>query len=416
MSKRLLYGLPALLMAWLMPIVSIVADDSSAERPLAIYGRRVLPVSGAPIDNGVVLIVDGRIAAIGPRDSVAIPEGCETLEGDVVTPGLVDVHSVVGLAGILNQDEDQDQLDATAAMQPQLRAIDAYNASDELIEWLRELGVTTLHTGHAPGQLCSGQTMIVRTVGTTVDEAIRVPARAISVTLAESAIGAGGSAPGTRGKAMALLRARLIAARERIERRAAATDDAEPIAADLELEAWEDVLERRLALMITAERAQDIASALRLQREFGFELWLDGASEAYRLIDEIREAEVPVLVHASMARATGERENLSFENAARLAEAGIPIAIQSGYEAYVPKTRVVLFEGAIAAANGLGPERALRAITLDPAKILGIADQVGSLEIGKRGDVAIFDGDPFEYVSHCVATIIDGKVVSRTPR
>ena len=163
-------------------------------------------------------------------------------------------------------------------------------------------------------------------------------------------------------------------------------------------------------------RAQDIASALRLAREFGFKLVLDGAAESYLLIDAIKEAAVPVIVHPSMYRTWGDRKNLSFETAATLRHAGIRVALQSGYESYVPKTRVVLFEAAIAAANGLTFEEALATITIDAARILGVEDRVGSLEPGKDGDVALYDADPFEYTSHCVGVVIDGKVVSDSSR
>jgi imidazolonepropionase-like amidohydrolase len=153
-----------------------------------------------------------------------------------------------------------------------------------------------------------------------------------------------------------------------------------------------------------------------LAREFGVKLWLDEAAEAYLLLDEIKQAGVPVIVHATMSRATGDKENQSFETAAKLAAAGIPMALQSGYEPYVPKTRVVLFEAAVAAAHGLTFEQALASITIDAARILGVADRVGSLEIGKDGDVALYDGDPFEYTSHCLGTIINGRVVSEVRR
>ena len=117
-----------------------------------------------------------------------------------------------------------------------------------------------------------------------------------------------------------------------------------------------------------------------------------------------------------MARASRELENMTFENAARLHEAGIPIALQSGYESYVPKTRVVLFEAGLAAANGLGFENALASITIDAARILGVDERVGSLVVGKDGDLALFDGDPFEYTTHCVGTVIEGEVVSEEVR
>jgi imidazolonepropionase-like amidohydrolase len=157
-------------------------------------------------------------------------------------------------------------------------------------------------------------------------------------------------------------------------------------------------------------------TALRLAREFDLDMVLSGASEAYLVLDALREAEVPVILHPTMARASGERENLSFETAARLAEAGIPFAIQSGYEGYVPKTRVVLFEAAIAAAHGLGRDRALRAVTLDAARILGLDGRLGSLTPGKDADLVLFDGDPFEYTSHVCAVVIDGRVVEETCR
>ena len=168
--------------------------------------------------------------------------------------------------------------------------------------------------------------------------------------------------------------------------------------------------------MVNVQRAQDIASALRLAKEFNFKLWLDGADEAYVLIDEIKAAGVPVIIHPTMTRAFGEHENLSMETAAKLVAAGVPVALQSGYEAYVPKTRVVLFEAGVAAANGLTFDQALRTITIDAAKILGVDARVGSLEVGKDGDVALYDGDPLEYTTHCTGTVINGRVVSETVR
>ena len=114
--------------------------------------------------------------------------------------------------------------------------------------------------------------------------------------------------------------------------------------------------------------------------------------------------------------AQGEEENLSFETAAKLKKAGIPFAIQSGYESYVPKTRVVLFEAAVAAANGLTFEQALASITLDAAKLLGIQKRVGSLEPGKDADIALYDGDPFEYATHCVGVVVNGVVTDEGPR
>lgn len=149
-------------------------------------------------------------------------------------------------------------------------------------------------------------------------------------------------------------------------------------------------------------------SALRLAEEFKLKLILDGCADAGMLLAEIKASGFPVILHPTMARANDDAENLSMATAAKLRAAGIPFAIQSGYESYVPKTRVVLFEAAIAAANGLGFDAALAAVTLDAAKILGIADRVGSLEVGKDADLALYDGDLFEYTTHATGTVIDG--------
>lgn len=422
---------------------------ATALLPLAVAGAQVAvraeklyTMAGPVIDNGVVVITDGKIAAVGPAAGVQIPAGHEVLEAKVATPGLVDAHATIGLTGIYNVPHDQDQLESSRAIQPELRAIDAYNTHEKLIDWVRSFGVTTVHTGHGPGEVISGQTAVVKLTGNTVEDAVIVPSAAIACTLDPSAEKDGGKSPGTRAKMMAMLRGALLEAqRYQAERDGQAAggrgsvgataandgdadeqdgdgdaDDGDAPKRDLRKEALARVLRKELPLLVTANRAQDIANALRLAREFDIELWLDGCAEAYLLLDEIRTAGVPVIVHPPMQRAWGEAENLSFETPARLREAGIPFALQSGFEDYVPKVRVVLFEAAIAAANGLTFEQALAAITIDAARLLGVDDRIGSLEPGKDGDVALYDGDPFEYTTHCVGVLIDGEVVSTEVR
>jgi imidazolonepropionase-like amidohydrolase len=338
----------------------------------------------------------------------------------VVTPGLVDAHTVVGLTGFLNQDQDQDQLDRGEPVQPELRAIDSYNPRERLIEWVRGFGVTTIHTGHAPGALVSGQTMVVKTVGDTVEEAVVKPFAMVAATLGDDArpgTDAGsGKSPGTRSKAVAMLRSELVKTRDYVRKQQHAEPDKRPDR-DLRREVFAEVLAGRVPLLVTVNRATDIISALRVAEEFGIRLVLDSAAEAYLVADRIKAADVPVIVHPTMRRAgMGETENLSFETAATLRKAGIRVALQSGYEGYVPKTRVALFEAAVAAANGLDTEAALATVTFDAARILGVDDRVGALRAGLDGDVAIFDGDPFEYTTHCTTVVINGRVVTAEPR
>lgn len=398
----------------------VLAAGAQAQN-IAIKGEQVHTMAGSMIENGVVVIKDGKIVAVGPAATTTIPAGFEVLEAKVVTPGLVDARSVVGLAGYLNQPHDQDQLDESAPVQPQLRAIDAYNPQEALVGWLRGFGVTTIHTGHGPGALVSGQTMIAKTRGNTADAAMIVEQAMVAANLGPMALAERGKSPGTRAKQMAMLRQALISAKQGDAAKPASGKKADDKAdADkppsLEAQVMRDVLAGKLPLLVTANRAQDIMSALRLKQEFGIDLVLDGASEAYLLTDEIKAAGVKVILHPPMTRQYGEFENASFTTGAALRAAGIPFAYQSGYESYVPKTRVVLFEAAIAAANGLSWNDALASVTIDVARIIGVGNRVGSLEVGKDGDVALYDGDPFEYTSHAVGVVIDGKVVSTAPQ
>lgn len=404
-----------------MIIAVVLFSSPLIAQDIAVKGERIYTSAGDPIENGVVLIRDGKISSVGSASKVKIPDGFEVVSAKIVTPGLVDAHSVVGLAGYFNQAHDQDQLESSEAMQPELRAIDAYNTREVLVTWLREHGVTTIHTGHGPGEIISGQTMITKTAGDTVADATLVPTAMVAATLGEGVVVSGEdgrSSPGNRTKAIAMLRAELIKAREYNEKLVAARDDDEVDAPsrDLRLEALTAVLNKDVPLLVTVHRHNDIVTALRVAEEFDLEMILDGAAESYLVIDEIKEAGVSVIIHPSMTRAWGEKENLSFTTAQKLIEAGIPVAFQSGYESYVPKTRVVLFEAAIAVQYGLAFNIALDAVTIDAARLLGVADRIGSIEEGKDGDLALFDGDPFEYTSHVTGTVIDGVLVSEERR
>lgn len=386
---------------------------------LAVRGDKVYTMSGAPIADGVVLVRGGKIERAGPASQVSIPSDYKLLRAKVVTPGLVDAHSTVGLSGYLNQPHDQDMLEKSAPIQPELRAIDAYDGRDRLVGYLRGFGVTTIHTGHGPGALISGQTMIAKTAYDNVDRAVIVPLAMVAATLGEGARAEAGKSPGTRAKMIAMLREEFIKAQEYSKKRetpaAAAKEkdkEKEPPARDLRTEMMARLVKGEVPLLVTVHRANDILSTIRLGQEFHLKIVLDGVAEAYLVLPEIKASGYPVILHPTMYRSDGETENLSMITAAKLRDAGIPFALQSGFEGYVPKTRVILFEAAIAAANGLSFEEALASITSSAAKIIGVWDRVGSLEPGKDGDLALFDGDPFEYASHCTGVVIDGQVVS----
>ena len=386
-------------------LLCFVLGAAASQAQIAVRGETVYPVGGPPIRNGVVLIKDGKIERVGTAAEVAIPAGYLTLSAKVVTPGLIDARSALGLSGYLAQPHDQDQVEKSSPMQPELRAIDAYNPREPLIAHVRGYGVTAIHTGHSTGILVSGQTMVVKTSGNSVEAAMMRPEVMVAATLGSDGLAnEPGKSPGSRAKAVAMLRAEFLKARE--------FDLKKEKTRDLRTEAFARVLKGELQFLVQVEQAHDIITAIRLGKEFNLKMVLEGCAEAYLVMEQIKASGYPVILHPTMQRAGGETANISRETAGKLRAAGIPFAIESGFEGYVPKNRVVLFEAGMAAANGLGFDGALASITLDAAKILGVADRIGSLEAGKDGDVAMYDGDPFELTSHCVGVISSGKIVS----
>ncbi len=405
-------------------LLPMMVVSSLAAAQVAVKAELLHTQTGAPLEDAVVVIEGGKITAMGPSASTRIPDGLRVLEAAVVTPGLIDVRSTLGLSGAYNSNvgpvRDQDQLETSSPLQPELRALDAYNAREELIEYARSFGVTTVHTGHGPGALMSGQTMIAKTRGSTVDEALIAPGKMIAVTLGN--LNSAFKKPGTRAKGVAMLRDALIGAQAYAEKFDAPEGDGDEDEAEgkpsptpernLQKETLASVLAGEITLMVNANSAVDIAAALRLQREFGFEMVLDGAAEAYLLLDEIKAAGVPIFLHPPRARI----QNKTLTIAKILLDAGIPFAVQTGHEGYVPKTRVLIFEVAHYAAHGLSASEALAAVTSDAARLLGIDDRVGSLAVGMDGDLALFTGDPFEYTTQVCGVVIEGEVLSEECR
>ncbi len=379
----------------------LIFTCTSTFAQIAVKGEKIYTMNGRVLENGIVLTEGNKITKVGLQSEIEIPQGYKIVEGKYVTPGLIDSRSVVGLAGVYNQKHDQDQLETSDPIQPELRAIDAYNPREELVNWIRSFGVTTINTGHAPGALISGQTMIVKTYGTS-EKSILDSISMVAFSLG-SDVSSEFKSPGTRPKGIAMLRSKLYEAKSYKEK--LDSDEKKP-SYDIANEILRKVLNREVPALISADKVVDILGALRLAEEFNFDLILDGATESYLILDEIKKANVPIILHATMART----ESGSFKTASKLKKAGIPFSIQSGYESYVPKTRLVLFEAAVLAANGLSFEEALASITINAAKILKIDNKVGSLEVGKDADIAIYYGDPFEYTTHCCTVIIDGEI------
>jgi imidazolonepropionase-like amidohydrolase len=218
-----------------------------------------------------------------------------------------------------------------------------------------------------------------------------------------------GKLPNTRMGTANLVRNALTAAQSYSAKKQTAK---EPPAPNLKHEAMELLLKKKMPAIFSGHRADDLMTGLRIAREYELNAMLTLATEAYLIPDAILDAKVPVIVHPTMQRPSSpETFNGHLGNAAFLVDRKIPTAICTAFEGYVPKTRVLRYEAAIAAVNGLGHERALRSITLDAAKILGIDDQFGSIAAGRAADLVLYDGDPFEHATHVTHTIIAGRVI-----
>ena len=251
-----------------LSVVSISLLTSTIQAQIAVKGETVWTMAGENISNGVVLIgANGKIEAVGTAAQVKIPTNYKIVSAKVVTPGLIDAHTVIGLNGYLNQPNDQMALDGGASIQPELRAIDAYNPEERLIEWVRGFGITTIHTGHQPSALVSGQTMIAKTFGKEIDNVTISSTAMISVTLGDAGLAGTGKSPGTRSKAAAMLRAELIKAQSYATK--------PDFTRDLKLEMWKKVLNREIPLLVTAQQSQDIMTALRIAKEFNIKIVLE---------------------------------------------------------------------------------------------------------------------------------------------
>ncbi len=380
-----------------------------------VRAGRIHTGTGETIVDGVVLVENGRVSAVGPRGKVNVPPGTPALSAAVVTPGLIDAHSVVPASGAFNIPADQDQDETTDANGADLRILDSFNPNEPLLEFLRQTGVTVVHAMPGRANVIAGQTGVFRTAGVTAEKMLigRAPA-GLLVNLGEvPKAAAAGKAPTTRMATASLVRNAFAQAQTDARKRAAAKEGDKMPPRNLKLEALQLALDGKIPVIFAAHRADDVTTALRLAEEFGLKARLDLATEGYLIAERIAAAKVPVVVHPTMQRvgSSMETQHSHLGNAAALAGRGVPLAIGTGYEAYVPKTRVLRHEAAMAAVNGLGFDGALGAVTLGAAKVLGIDKEYGSLEKGKIADLVLFDGDPFEHSTHVTHTLSGGRVV-----
>ncbi len=376
----------------------------------------------------MVVIRDGKIEDVRQGANLQPPKGFEVIRGAYVTPGLIDADTTTGVSGAYNIPADQDQDESTDPNTADVNVRDSLNPEDLLYQYVNTYGVTTMQVTPGPRNPIAGHAGIFKTAGPqspfrTVDQLIVRINSGMVFNMGEApkqTYGANHKAPVTRMKTAEMIRDALLQARQYQDKwdkwKQEGSDLSKEPAIDPKQAALSDVVSGKTPAIFNAYRADDIDTAIRIGTEFHLKYMLASVTEGYLIREKIRQAGVPCLVGAIMQPLESmETANATYENAALLQQAGIPVSIMTGYVAYVPKSRVLLFEAAVAAANGLGMEPALRAVTISPAKILGIDDRVGSLSKGKDADAVVFDGDPFEYTSHVQQVLVQGAVTYRRP-
>ena len=397
-----------------LPALPEDAKPADAEaKEFVVLAGRLHTVAKEPITGGAVHVRDGKIVYAGPREGFDLPADVPVVNSAVVTPGLIDAFSIVPLSGAYNIAADQDADETTDPNQADLRALDAFHPAEPLLRFLLRQGITVIHACPGRDNVIAGQTGVFRTHGTNAEAmAVRFPQMMFFNLGDVPKETYHDKKPNTRMGTASIVRAALSEAANYARKRKAAKDESSQPDRNLKHEALGQVLEQKLPAMFAAQRADDIVTALRLTEEFKLKGRLALSAEAYLLGDRLTSSKVPVIVHPTMQR-VGDMEtyNSFLGNATALADRGILIAISSGAEGYVPKTRVVRYEAAMAMVYGLGFDRALRAVTLDAAKILEIDDRFGTLEAGKAADLVLYDGDPFEYATHVTAVAVDGRLV-----
>ena len=398
MLKHVLLSFSLGLLLFVTP-VTMAKDDI-----VAITGAKLLPITSAPIENGTIVLKNGKIHAIGK--SVSIPKGARVIDakGKVIMPGIVDTHSHLGVGGDSNE--------RSSKINPEKRILDSFNPQDPRINVALAGGITTANVMPGSGNVIGGQTIYIKLKGTTVDEML-VPGSIGGMKFANGTNPKGSKAPNTRMAVAAMARKAFYEAKAYKEKKLAAEKDDSKKAPDYDIgkEAMVEILEGKRILHHHTHRMDDIATVLRLKKEFGFRLVIQHGTETFKLAEMIAGMDDVYVSHILIDSHGGKQEamNLRIDGASILEKAGVKLALHS--DDGVIDSRFLIRTAGLAMRGGLSYEGALKSLTINAAEMLDLDDRVGSLEVGKDADLAVFDGDPLSLYSNVQQTWIDGELV-----
>lgn len=386
----------------------------TARSSVALTNGYVVPVDGNPVDGGTVLVVDGVITAVGA--DVVVPDGVRTLDvgGRWVLPGFVESHGHVGVHEEAEGWAGDDTNEKTGPDGAHLRALDAIHVEDEGFRDALAGGVTSVVVKPGSANPIGGQTVAIKTWGgRTVDEQVISDAVSVKSALGENpkrVYGEQKKAPSTRLGVAAVIRQAFLDAQHYAAARDAAAAKGEPFARDLGSETLARVLAGELAWDQHTHRADDIATALRLADEFGYRLVINHGTDGAAIADVLAERDVPVIYGPMLtSRSKVELRDRDTGNLARLAEAGVRVAITTDHP--VVPINFLVHQASFAVKEGLDPQVALEALTVNPASFLGLDDRVGALTPGLDGDVVVWSGDPLDVTSRAEHVFVTGTEV-----
>ena len=380
---------------------------------LLIKNGKILTMAGKSFEKGSILIENGKIKAID--ETLSVPTDCEVIDATncLVMPGIVEAHCHMGITEQKKGFEGDDCNEITDPVTPYLRAIDAINPMDAAFDDAVKAGITSAMIGPGSANVVGGQFAFIKTKSRILDELIVKAPAAMKVALGENIkknYSDQQKMPMTRMAIAALLREALFNAKIYEKQKTTAEKDGQDFEMDFRKECWLPVLRKEIPLKVHAHRTDDILTAVRIAKEFNVAITIDHCSEGHLIAKEIAATHFPAIVGPSLAaRNKIEVQNIDFKTSGLLHKAGVKVAITTDHPV-VPIQYLPICAG-FAAKEGLGIEEGLKAITINAAEICGVAHRVGSLEVGKDADIAIFDGNPMEVFTHTLYTIIDGKVV-----
>lgn len=370
---------------------------------LAITGGKILTMAGRPLEKGTVLIDGGKIA--GVHAGVLAPAGAEVFDasGMIVMPGMIDCHSHVGIVEEIYREEGDDSNEMTGPVTPHLRAIDAVNPLDLGFRDAVAGGVTTVVTGPGSANIIGGEMVALKTRGTVVDDMIVRQPAGLKAALGENpkrSYGREKKSPATRMASAAMIREALIQGLTYLKK--------ESPERDLKMEALGRVLRREVPLRVHAHRADDIMTAVRIASEFAIDLIIEHCTEGHLVAQKLAEKKIPAVIGPVITnRAKVEMQGMTLATARVLADNGVLFAIMTDHP--VVPVQYLAASAALAVKGGLSAEHALKCITINAARILGLEKQLGSIEPGKDADIVILDRHPLDISSRVAQVFINGE-------